>query len=362
MLKKLWRKWGPNPLDFRLKRAAKKKIKNVLITWNRGMGDVPLGMYALVFRIRQFIADIKIVFLVRGGLKNAFSFLEGVEVHEAEHWRRGCPFDLESTLEEMNMDSRSFDLILENPDPTRWLKWQLGTLVPQLRFDAAHDMLADQFELKESNYIALHVHTETQYGYEKNWQTERWKELCERLIKEKGATILLFGLSSTSDFKMERVIDLRGKTTLFEMLSLIKNRCTHLVAPDSGVLSLIYYLDVSFPLRIVSLWADPRQGVLKQNVSSPNVELQHVPLLGKEEKVENITVDEVMEALAIDIVDPLLKRQREALFKTENKPFACTPLQMWSTPSEKNNGHALLRQGKVGCLVLAGGQGSRLGT
>jgi UDP-N-acetylglucosamine/UDP-N-acetylgalactosamine diphosphorylase len=362
MLKKLWRKWGPNPLDLRLKRAAKKKVKSVLITWNRGMGDVPLGMYALIFRIRQFIADIKIAFLVRGGLKHAFSLLEGVEVHAAEHWKRGGAFDLESTLEEIGIDPRSFDMILENPDPTQWLKWQLGTLVPKLRFDPLYDALADQFGLEARNYIALHVHTETQYGYEKNWQVARWKELCERLIREKGATILLFGLTPTSDFAMERVIDLRGKTTLFEMLSLVKNRCTHLVAPDSGVLSIIYYLDVAFPLRIVSLWADPRQGVLKQNVTSPNPDLQHVPLIGKEEKVENITVEQVLEALALEVVDPLLKRQREALLQMKQSCFACTPLKEWDVPSSSQRGSQLIQQGKMGCLVLAGGQGSRFGT
>lgn len=361
MLKKLWRKWGPNPLDLRLRRAAKKKIKNVLITWNRGMGDVPLGMYALVYRIRQFLKDVKIVFLVRGGLYPAFTFLEDVEVYAAPYWKRGQPIDLESTLQELSLDPRSFDMILENPDPTQWLKWQLGTLVPKLRWNSDFDSLSIDFRLDGKNYVGMHVHTETTYGYEKNWQEAKWKELCEKLIREKGVSILLFGLSNSFDLSMERVIDLRGKTSLFEMLSIIKNHCSHLIAPDSGVLSFIYYLDVSFSLKIVSLWSDPRQGVLKQNVNSPNSELKHIPLFGKEEKVENISVEEVMQALSLEVVDPLLKKQQEALFQLNREPVHLIPLQTWNKPPERAQGIQFLQQGKVGCIVLAGGQGTRLG-
>ena len=94
---------------------------------------------------------------------------------------------------------------------------------------------------------------------------------------------------------MEGLIDLRGETTLHEMLSIIKNRCSYLIAPDSGVLSLTYYIDVTFPLKVISLWADPKQGILKQNVASPNPELVHAPLIGKKGDISSITVDEVCE-------------------------------------------------------------------
>ena len=40
MLKKLWKKIAPNPLDRRLKKAAKQGCKSVLIPWNRGLGDI----------------------------------------------------------------------------------------------------------------------------------------------------------------------------------------------------------------------------------------------------------------------------------------------------------------------------------
>jgi hypothetical protein len=56
---------------------------------------------------------------------------------------------------------------------------------------------------------------------------------------------------------------------------------------------MVYYLDVSFPIKHISLWADPFMGILKQNVASPNKQLQHIPILGKDKDIRNIRVEEV---------------------------------------------------------------------
>jgi hypothetical protein len=89
------------------------------------------------------------------------------------------------------------------------------------------------------------------------------------------------------------VVDLRGRTAYLEMASLIKNRCRALIVPDSGVLATAYYLDARFPLDIVSLWSDPRQGVLLQGSPSPNPLLRHVALVGRDEQARHIAVDTV---------------------------------------------------------------------
>lgn len=81
------------------------------------------------------------------------------------------------------------------------------------------------------------------------------------------------------------------------MLSLIKNRCRYLVVPDSGVLSITYYIDVPFAIDVVSLWADPRQGVLRQKVASPNPLLRHHPLIANNKDLRTIPVQTVMDAL-----------------------------------------------------------------
>ena len=44
----------------------------------------------------------------------------------------------------------------------------------------------------------------------------------------------------------------------------------------------------TFRSTIVSLWSDPRQGILKQGCASPNPRLRHVPLRGRDEDVRNL--------------------------------------------------------------------------
>lgn len=298
MFKKLWDKWGINPLDKQLQMARLKGAKTFLIPWNRGLGDIPLGLFALVHRIRQYIPEAQVTFLTREDLKDGFALLKDVDVLVAHLWKRGVPFDLESTLKQLGSSISSFDWIIEKPDPTRWLQWQLGRLIPQLEWKGEWDTLHEPFELKPcALYVGVHVQTETHYAYEKNWPLAKWEELFDRLIQEKGAQILLFGFSQTPPFKKKGVLDLRGKTNLFQMLSIIKNRCSYLVVPDSGVLSITYYINASFPIKIASLWADPKQGVLRQKVSSPNPKLVHVPLIAPKEIISAIPVEKVMHAL-----------------------------------------------------------------
>jgi hypothetical protein len=67
--------------------------------------------------------------------------------------------------------------------------------------------------------------------------------------------------------------------------------------PRRGVLTAAYYLADDFPLDVISLWSDPRQGILKQDCPSPNPRLRHVALRGRDEDVRNLSVDEVAAAL-----------------------------------------------------------------
>ena len=79
---------------------------------------------------------------------------------------------------------------------------------------------------------------------------------------------------------------------------MIRAKCRILVAPDSGVLTAAYYLDDDFPLELVSLWSDPRQGVLKQDCASPNRYLRHTPLAAPREDLRLLGVDAVERAVA----------------------------------------------------------------
>lgn len=299
MLKRIWRRYAPNPFDHLLKKALTHNHKKILFAWNRGLGDIPLGLYALIYQIRKYIPDAEISCITRKDLYEGFKLLENVEVLVDEEWKRGSPICLNDSLQKLEKRSSDFDLIIEKPDPTWWVKWQIGTLTPRLRWNPAWDLLWEKFPLTSDSYIGIHIQTETKYGYEKNWPADLWDQLIERLLSYSQKKVILFGLGSSTPYPDPRVVDLRGKTSLFETLSIIKNKCSHLVVPDSGILSLTYYLDISFPIRIVSLWADPRQGVLKQNVASPNPKLIHIPLKGDKEMVRNIPLKSVEEALCL---------------------------------------------------------------
>lgn len=293
MIKKLWRKIVPNPFDKLLKQAVKKGKKSFLICWNRGLGDIPLGLYALVARIRTYIPDSRVTFLTRPALAEGFSFLEDVSVIAIPHLKRGEPIDVKQAL---GPAADSYDVILENPDPTYWVRWQLGQLVPRLKWKEEWDGLWKKFdELHGSHvYIGVHVQTETHYSYEKNWPHDKWEQAFRHLLARRSAKIVLFGNEPLLKFDIEGIIDLRGQTSVKEFLSVIKNRCTTLIAPDSGVLSLMYYIDANFPLKVISLWADDKQGILKQNVPSPNLQLEHFPLIGPGGKIDLIDVEQVM--------------------------------------------------------------------
>lgn len=285
-----------NPLDQLLKRCRKEDKNSFLIYWNRGLGDIPLGLYALCTQIRTWIPKARIVFLTRPDLSLGFTMLENVEVIVDKMMKRAVPYSLETAP----ISIREFDMVIEKVDSKKWLNWQLGKLTPKLKWQDKWNQLSERFGLMESKeYLGVHVSSETSgyYGYEKNWSAESFQRLFDKIGKEKKQKILLFGMKKEGFFQGADLIDLRGDTSLFEMISIIKNHCSHLLAPDSGVLSIVYYINEEFPLKVVSLWADPRQGILKQKVLSPNTKLFHYPLIGRKECVENISTEEVFKSL-----------------------------------------------------------------
>lgn len=284
MFKKLRRKWGPNPLDQILKKASRQGCKTILIPWNRGMGDIALGLYAIVQRIKSYIPDACITFLTRQDLAEPFQLLSGVEVIVDPTMKRGSSF---------SVSKNSYDLVLENADPSYWVAWQRGTLVPKMEWDRSWDGLYTRFNLPEG-CLGAHVNCETNYYFERNWPAESWQKLFDSIQQP----IVLFGLKKEPTFTHKSLFDLRGETSPLEILSIIKNRCSALIAPDSGVLGLTYFLNTPFPLKVVSLWADPNHGILKQNVPSPNPLLEHRPVISPDRKnAALISPDKVREAL-----------------------------------------------------------------
>ncbi|MBI3008976.1 MAG: hypothetical protein HYY56_05645, partial [Candidatus Omnitrophica bacterium] len=82
-----------------------------------------------------------------------------------------------------------------------------------------------------------------------------------------------------------------------QLLSIITSS-NMLIAPDSGILTLVYYLDVNLPLDVISLWGPAKYGVLQLKVDSPNRLLNHFPLKGKGEDINSIKVEDVFNLVA----------------------------------------------------------------
>lgn len=309
--------------------------RKILLAWNRGLGDIPLGLYAIIQRIREFIPDAEITFLIRENLREGFSMLDGLSILVAPGWKRGEKISVQETLHQLKIDPKNFDCIIEKPSPTDWVSWQRGKVTPRLNWRGDHDSLWEKFHLPEGyTYIAVQVAAETNYGLWRNWPNSHWHDLFARLEVMQNIKVILFGFGSEPPFAYKNIIDLRGKTTLFELLSIVKHRCKAALLPDSGILSMIYYLDEQFPLKLLSFWADSNHGILKQAVASPNRLLSHHPLIGSYKDLSTVSVSSVMNVL-----------------------FPVKPLRQCA----KLCGSVQSMNYKAGAIILAGGQGSRLG-
>lgn len=290
MFKKIKRRFFKNPFLKVIEKAKRRGGRTFLIAWNRGLGDIPLGLFAVVQKIKEEIEDAHITFLTRDGLLAGFSMLEGVSAIGVKSWSRGKNYSIRRSLKEAGVLKR-FDIIIKRPDPAYWVKWQIGKVVPRLFFDPKYDDLYKKFSLEDGKvYIGVQTESSTEHSPWRDWPRERWEELFLRLEREKEVRIVIFGVGGDR-FQNGNVIDLRGRTSLFEMLSVIKGRCSYMILPDGGILSVLYYLDRSFPIEVISLWNDC-QGVLKQGVGSPNPGLVHFPIFDRD-----ISVDMVLERL-----------------------------------------------------------------
>lgn len=295
-LKTIVRTFLPNPLDRMLKKAKQKNKKHFLFAWNRGLGDIPLSLFGMVERTKELFPDAEISFIIRENLKEGFLMLDGLkEVIIAPKWKRHAPYDVKQTLKELNIDEKQFDHIIEWPDPEYWVKWQKGKLIPKLKWQSSFDALCDRFNLdKKSYFIGVQPFVESGYNLWRDLPFTFWEEVFNKLTAHKNVKILLLGFDKKPCFNNKKIVDLRGETSVLEALSIIKNRCSTMILPDSGILTMLYYINASFPMKIVSLWGTNKLGVVGQKVPSPNPQLQHFPIVREDRNLQNISPQEIL--------------------------------------------------------------------
>lgn len=293
-------------LDRAVRRAAGGSVSDFLFFWNRGLGDIALCLVPIFARVRRDVAGARIVVVTRPELAEPFALTDADSIVTIPDLPRGTKVTQADLRALPGLDRKRGTVVFEDPDVNRWLRGRRREFPPALRWDRAWDVLADRVPPAAVGeiYIGAHVSAETRqfYSYAKDWEPDSWRQLMTRLGDAPVVRWLLFGQSPEPRFGGPNVIDLRGKTSYLEMASIIKNRCRVLIAPDSGVLATAFYLDARFPLDVVSLWSDPRQGVLLQGCPSPNPLLRHIPLVGRDEQAANIGLDDVLSEVRAALV------------------------------------------------------------
>ncbi len=289
------------PFERTLDAATRAGTRDFVFGWNRGLGDIALGLVPLFRRIRAAVPAARIEVYTRDELVAGFALTDCDAVHAVPGLARGPAVDVAAAAAALGRALPANAVIFADPDPTRWLDGQRTTYPPLLRWDARWDTLADAIVAPAPAGITIgaHVSSETAryYGYVKDWPVAHWRALVARYRDRGDLRWLLFGHAPESTIAGENVIDLRGRTDLASLLAVIRTRCRVLIAPDSGILTLAYYLAGTQDLDVISLWSDPRQGVLKQRCPSPNPRLVHTPLVGPDEDVRALPVERVASAL-----------------------------------------------------------------
>ena len=287
--------------DRKLLMALREGRHEFVFGWNRGLGDIALGLVPLFARIRARIPDSRIAIFTRADLADAFALTDVDALHVVPDLDRGAAIELAAAAAALGITLPESATVYADPDPTRWLDGRRREHPPALRWNAQWNALADRVlpDLGTDIGIGAHVNSETAryYGYVKDWPDSAWSELFTRFPASRGVRWLLFGNAKPGTFQQSNIVDLRGRTGFRELLAVVRTRCRVLVAPDSGVLTMAYYLAEDFPLEVVSLWSDPRQGIRKQGCASPNPRLHHTPLLGRNDDVRNLSVAVVANAV-----------------------------------------------------------------
>jgi hypothetical protein len=289
------------PFARALARARRDGRREFVFGWNRGLGDIALGLVPLFVQIRAAVPGSRIAVFTRAELAVPFELAGADAIHVIPGLERDTDFDLGAAAARVGIALPPDATVFADPDPTRWLGDDRRAFPPALRWDPAWNALADRLAPPAGAEVVIgaHVHSETAryYGYVKDWPVAAWQALFARFPVTRGVRWVLFGNAADAAYAGTDALDLRGRTDFLELLAVIRTRCRILVAPDSGVLTATYYLADDFPLEIVSLWSDPRQGVLKQGCPSPNPSLRHVPLQGPGEDLRNLSPDDVAAAV-----------------------------------------------------------------
>ena len=115
-----------------------------------------------------------------------------------------------------------------------------------MRFATRFGIVAE----KGKPYVGVHVQTETNYSLRKELADCHWKECFFKIpSREQGVEAYSFWICSAPVFEGEGIVDLRGRHLFLKCSQSLKIVVDYMLLPDSGVLSIAYYIDATFPFR-----------------------------------------------------------------------------------------------------------------
>jgi len=106
--------------DRALVRGQSDTRKRFLFFWNRGLGDIALGLVPLFLRIRQEFPGAKIEVITREELRAAFELANVNALHVVKDLQRESRVKLVDVAPTLGIALDRYCAVFEYPDPNRW--------------------------------------------------------------------------------------------------------------------------------------------------------------------------------------------------------------------------------------------------
>src|SRR5436190_16515954 len=107
--------------DRALARAHQDTRKRFLFFWNRGLGDIALGLVPLFQRIRDEFPGARIEVVTREELRAPFELAHVDALHVVKDLQREARIDFAAVAPDLGIELDRYAACFAYPDPNRWL-------------------------------------------------------------------------------------------------------------------------------------------------------------------------------------------------------------------------------------------------
>src|SRR4030095_3555432 len=153
-------------LDRAVRRAAAGPRRDFLFFWNRGLGDIALGLVPAFARVRRDVPGARVIVVTRPELKEPVALNDADSVRTTAGLARGERVTLADLRAIAGPELDRCAAVFEDPDVNRWLLGRRHEFSPLLRRRPAWCPLSDRVAPAAAGgvYVGAHVSAEkTQY-------------------------------------------------------------------------------------------------------------------------------------------------------------------------------------------------------